>query len=69
MNPTPIPLSAVWVCDTCESPKIQIQMWVDPNTEQPIDEVGGDAWCTACDDHCVVTTKAREIKIAKGKPE
>lgn len=63
------PPLVLWVCDTCGSPKVQIQMWVDPNTDQPIDDIGGDSWCNVCEAHCVVTTKAREIKIAKGKPQ
>jgi hypothetical protein len=60
---------AQWVCDTCGSPKVQVQVWFDPNTEEPIDDTGGDAWCEACDNNCVVTTKPLEIKIAKGKPQ
>lgn len=63
------PPLVLWVCDTCGSTKVQIQMWVDPNTEEPIDDIGGDGWCTACDDHCIVTTTPREIKLAKGKPQ
>lgn len=64
------PISAQWVCDTCGSPKVQVQVWFDPNTEEAIDDTGGDAWCEACDDHCVVTIQGlAKSKSRKANPE
>ena len=41
-----------WICKTCGSDKIQIQMWVNPNTREIIGDCEEkECWCEKCQSH------------------
>lgn len=38
-------------CNKCGSTKVQVQAWIDANTNEYIEDVGVDtAYCSDCDD-------------------
>lgn len=48
-----------YCCSMCGSTNIQIQAWINANTNEYIDDIGGDeCWCKDCGNH----TKLKEIK-------
>lgn len=48
-------------CLECDSDEIQLQMWVNPNTNEIIEDVGGEeAWCDYCE---------KLVKLSQDEPE
>lgn len=48
-----------YCCSMCGSTNIQIQAWINANTNEYVDDIGGDeCWCKDCGNH----TKLKEIK-------
>lgn len=48
------------VCDQCGSADVQLMAWVDPNSNEIIDDVGpwqskDNNYCNDCDKHVVLT--------------
>ena len=48
-----------YVCSECGSPNIQVQAWVNANTNEYVDDITDNAecWCEDCDKH----TKLKEV--------
>lgn len=47
-----------YCCSMCGSTNIQIQAWINANTNEYIDDIGGDeCWCKDCGNH----TKLKEV--------
>lgn len=42
------------VCFKCGSIDVQMQCWVDANTNEVIDDAGGYSWCVTCEDETTV---------------
>lgn len=38
-------------CTNCNSPRVQIQCWIDANKLIPIQTSSDDVYCPACDEH------------------
>lgn len=59
----------IWVCPDCGTPNVQVAKWVDPNTDEPIDDHGEEPWCPNCESHlkfiCEVNKKSRWCKSCK----
>lgn len=55
----PNSLSHRYVCSECGSPNIQVQAWVNANTNEYVDDITDNAecWCEDCDKH----TKLKEV--------
>lgn len=51
--------SPKFCCSQCGGINIQVQAWVDANTNKYIDDIdqNGDCWCDDCEEH----TKLKEI--------
>jgi hypothetical protein len=51
----------MFICDTCGSKNVQMQMWVDPNTREIFDEISSDLkdnWCDDCEENVTLETVA-----------
>lgn len=48
-------------CAYCNSDKVQTKMWVEVNTDRPMDIVSvgeyEDNWCPKCESNCDIVTK------------
>lgn len=55
----PNSLNHRYVCSECGSPNIQVQAWVNANTNEYVDDIGDstECWCEDCDKH----TKLKEV--------
>ena len=55
----PNSLNHRYVCSECGSPNIQVQAWVNANTNEYVDDITDNAecWCEDCDKH----TKLKEV--------
>lgn len=55
----PNSLSHRYVCSECGSPNIQVQAWVNANTNEYVDDITDNAecWCEDCGEH----TKLKEV--------
>ena len=48
-----------YCCSQCGGTNIQVQAWVNANTNEYVDDIGeGECWCENCQKH----TTIREIK-------
>lgn len=50
------------ICARCGGTNVQVVCWVDPNTQQVLDEYwshdnNDGTWCNDCDDHTGVVEK------------
>lgn len=48
-----------YVCSECNSPNVQVQVWIDANTNKYIDGItsNSECWCKDCGKH----TKLKEV--------
>ena len=54
-------MATILLCDSCGSDRVQVQAWIDANTNEYKGETdNGQAWCSNCEGH----TKLKEIVIA-----
>lgn len=56
----PNSLNHRYVCSECGSPNIQVQAWVNANTNEYVDDItdnNAECWCENCDKH----TKLKEV--------
>ncbi len=59
-------MATLLVCDHCGSTAVQVQAWVDANTNEYKGETdSGQAWCEICEEH----TKLKEIVVPKSDEE
>lgn len=53
----PNSLNHRYVCSECGSPNIQVQAWVNANTNEYVDDIGGgECWCEDCQKHTKIKT-------------
>jgi hypothetical protein len=40
----------LWCCPDCGSPKVQVQVWIDANTDDVVSSCESYHWCNYCED-------------------
>ena len=57
--------SEIKVCSDCGSTEIEIQAWVDVNTNEYHSDVDDDIWCSRCEDNVETCSKQSFLEICR----
>jgi|TARA_R110002110_G_scaffold1445_3_gene6173 hypothetical protein len=47
-------------CQECNGTNVNIAVWVNPNTDERLDDAALDPWCEDCEEHAKLRTDSKE---------